>query len=415
MKCYIGLDVSSLKLDACFINEDKEILFEASFPNDINGAQNIKDKILELHQDFSFQKLVIGMESTSMYHFHPSMFFFADDDLNQLNLSVTVENPFRIKQFSKMFDTDKTDKIDARIIADFLRAELYTVNPVKQDNYIALQRLTRTRYQLVCQMTQAKQHFLENLTYKCNTLSRELASSDVSTSIFGSTMITLLTEEMTLDEFAMLELEEAGQYLQKLGKGRFKDPEKLAMAIKKAVRDSYRLSKVTSDSVDLVLAVIANEIKMLKKQIKTLEKAIEDLLDVIPEATCLKSIPGIGSVYAAGLLAEIGQIDRFKDQAALAKYAGLVWKKNQSGNFSAENTPLSRSANRYFRYYLVEATNHVRMYAPEFREYYQAKKKEVPKHQHKRALVLTARKFVRLVDVLLRNGQIYLPQKGGID
>ena len=39
------------------------------------------------------------------------------------------------------------------------------------------------------------------------------------------------------------------------------------------------------------------------------------------------------------------------------------------------------------------------------------KYKEVPKHQHKRALVLTARKLVRLVDVLLRNGQLYTPRR----
>ncbi|SME90187.1 hypothetical protein SAMN02744102_00180, partial [Paenibacillus barengoltzii] len=36
---------------------------------------------------------------------------------------------------------------------------------------------------------------------------------------------------------------------------------------------------------------------------------------------------------------------------------------------------------------------------------------EVPKNQHKRALVLTARKLVRLVDVLLRSGQLYTPRR----
>ncbi|MGX7104870.1 IS110 family transposase, partial [Globicatella sanguinis] len=40
---------------------------------------------------------------------------------------------------------------------------------------------------------------------------------------------------------------------------------------------------------------------------------------------------------------------------------------------------------------------------------YHKKFQEVPKHQHKRALVLTARKLVRLVDVLLRNHQLYTP------
>ncbi|SDH05076.1 hypothetical protein SAMN04489735_1009105, partial [Aneurinibacillus thermoaerophilus] len=43
------------------------------------------------------------------------------------------------------------------------------------------------------------------------------------------------------------------------------------------------------------------------------------------------------------------------------------------------------------------------------RDYYQKKYREVPKHQHKRALVLTARKLVRLIDALLRNDQIYTP------
>src|SRR5690625_2462610 len=65
------------------------------------------------------------------------------------------------------------------------------------------------------------------------------------------------------------------------------------------------------------------------------------------------------------------------------------------------------NGNQYLRYYLVEATNSVRRQIPEYRDYYSKKYQEVPKHQHKRALVLTARKFVRLVDALLRKNQIY--------
>lgn len=56
----------------------------------------------------------------------------------------------------------------------------------------------------------------------------------------------------------------------------------------------------------------------------------------------LTSIPGVGPVYAAGLIAEIGQIERFENQATLAKYAGLHWKKSESGNNKSENTPLTK-------------------------------------------------------------------------
>ncbi|SHH28698.1 hypothetical protein SAMN05421807_105253, partial [Virgibacillus chiguensis] len=50
-------------------------------------------------------------------------------------------------------------------------------------------------------------------------------------------------------------------------------------------------------------------------------------------------------------------------------------------------------------------------HVPEYKEYYAKKFNEVPKHQYKRALVLTARKLVRLVDALLRKNQIYTPQR----
>lgn len=86
--------------------------------------------------------------------------------------------------------------------------------------------------------------------------------------------MNLLTEGITLDEFSEMPLESAAELLQKLGKGRFKNPEQLVKSIQKAVRSSYRLGKVTKNSIDLVLGIIANEIKFLKKQIKEIEKPL---------------------------------------------------------------------------------------------------------------------------------------------
>ncbi|PQE44347.1 IS110 family transposase, partial [Enterococcus faecium] len=70
-------------------------------------------------------------------------------------------------------------------IADFLRIQRFTTSPIKEEKYMALQRLTRTRYQLIKQLTRTKQHFLENLTYKCSTLAREM--KDESISLFSTT------------------------------------------------------------------------------------------------------------------------------------------------------------------------------------------------------------------------------------
>ena len=77
------------------------------------------------------------------------------------------------------------------------------------------------------------------------------------------------------------------------------------------------------------------------------------------------SIPGIGPVYGAGIVAEIGPIQRFASDDALAKYAGLTWRTHQSGQFDAEARPLTRSGNVYWRDDLIEAADKVRVQGPQ--------------------------------------------------
>jgi transposase len=113
-------------------------------------------------------------------------------------------------------------------------------------------------------------------------------------------------------------------------------------------------------------------------------------------------------VYAAGIVAEIGDITRFGgDEAKVAKMAGLKWRRNKPADRASEETPLTRRGNAYLRYYLCEAANSVRMQDDSFAAYYEKKYNEVPKHKHKRAVTLTARKLVRLVVRLLTTNEPY--------
>lgn len=415
MKLNVGLDVSSEKLDACFLGDNpQDIYLEASFTNDTVGASQIKQKVLSLNAEYNFEQIVIGMEATSIYSFHPALFFENDEELSDLKVQTYVENPRRIKAYANSYDIDKTDKNDAFLVADYFRIGRGTKNIIREEKYLALQRLTRARYQMVEQMAKTKQHFLQNLGYKVNTLTRELANG-TSTNVFSATVIDLMTEDLSLDEIAQMPLEEFSELIQQKGRGRFKDPEKLAKVIKKAIRSSYRLGKVMTESIDTILGIQAREIRSLKKSIKEFDKAIEDLVQTMPEYKCLESIPGVGPVYAGGILAEIGQIDRFTDQANLAKYAGLTWTKHDSGKRQSENTPLRRTGNHFLRYYLVEAANSVIRHVPEYRAFYQKKADEVPRNKHKRAVTMTARKFTRLVYILLSEHQLYVPKEANGD
>ncbi|MCC5895486.1 MAG: IS110 family transposase [Alkalibacterium sp.] len=415
MKLFIGLDVSSTKLDTCFLTSDSTILFETSVSNDLLGASEIKEQTLDYIKQFTFTRVVIGMEATGKYSSLLALFFHEDEELRSHGVETTVENPRNIQRFMKVFTEDKNDRLDAFHIADYLRLERFNTSPIKEEQYVALQSLTRARFELIQDMTRTKQHFLNILYMKCNVLQHELKSEKGSTSAFSSTIIELFTTEYTLDDIGYMPLEQLVDLLQEKGRGRFRQPENLAKRLQKAVRNSYRLGKTVQNSIDSVLASQVRIIRTYKEEIKALDKAIVAILDVIPESKSLLSIPGVGPVYTAGILAEVGQIDRFATQAKLAKYAGLYWPKNQSGNFEKESTPLSKQGNRYLRYYLIEATNSVKRHLPEYSEYYQKKFQEVPKHQHKRALALTARKFVRLVDKQLRDHQLYTPPRSVIE
>lgn len=61
--------------------------------------------------------------------------------------------------------------------------------------------------------------------------------------------------------------------------------------------------------------------KALESQIKEFDKTIKAQMKLLPNV--LISIPGIGHLYSVGIMAEIADINRFNNQAELAKYVGL--------------------------------------------------------------------------------------------
>jgi len=407
LKLFVGIDVSSKELETCFMNADGDMLETLTVKNNLEGASFLRDRIVALADKHSISDIHVGLESTSVYSWHPAMYLHQDASLRERNAKVFTINPKLVSKFREAYpDLDKTDRLDAWVIADRLRFGRLTTTIVMQEQYVALQRLTRMRFHLIHNLAREKQYFLQNLFYKCNAFTTEVESS-----VFGHAILEMLSEKYSLDDIATMEVGDLADYLRDKGRNRFPDPDHVARCIQKAARASYRLSKVVEESIDLVLGTSIQAIRSIQAQLKDLDKAIENILETIPGALCLRSVPGIDRVYAAGILAEIGDIERFSDQAAVAKYAGLTWRRSQSGSFEAEDTKRIKSGNRFLRYYLVEAANSVKNRDEEFGEYYRKKYKEVPKHQHKRALVLTARKLVRLVDVLLRNGQLYTPRR----
>ncbi len=235
------------------------------------------------------------------------------------------------------------------------------------------------------------------------TMTQEKVFSDT----FSTTALAVYEKFESAETLAKMDLQELTAFIMEKGKNRFPDPDAVAKALQKAARSSYRLPKTVNDSVNQVLAISITSIRALESQIKAFDKAITKQMELLPNV--LISIPGIGPVLSAGIMAEIGDINRFQNQAALAKYAGLAWQQHQSGNFKAQTTRMIHSGNRFLKYYLCEAAFSLVRCDKEYNRFYHIKYKEVNRFQHKRALALTARKFVRLVFALLKDNRLYRP------
>lgn len=402
---YVGIDVSS-KNNVIYLmlpNGDKHSSF--SLANSHDGSTQLVKRIFAAMTSNNIDSVLIGLEATSVYGDNLVYFLKEDATLASFDRKIHVLNPKQVNKFKESYnDLPKNDYIDAFVIADCLRFGRINKEVYMDDyRYKALQNLTRARYFAVTNLTKEKQRFINVLFKKYSTMTQEKVFSDT----FSTTALAVYEKFESAETLAKMDLQELTAFIMEKGKNRFPDPDAVAKALQKAARSSYRLPKTVNDSVNQVLAISITSIRALESQIKAFDKAITKQMELLPNV--LISIPGIGPVLSAGIMAEIGDINRFQNQAALAKYAGLAWQQHQSGDFEAQTTRMIHSGNRFLKYYLCEAAFSLVRCDKEYNRFYHIKYKEVNRFQHKRALALTARKFVRLVFALLKDNRLYRP------
>lgn len=408
---YVGIDVSSKSNVVCTMDFYRNKYVESSFANNQPGTDELVQKILEcLKEHPDLHTVVAALESTSVYSIHVANSLSSCEALLKFKTYVFVLNPKTTANYKKSFiGLGKTDPIDAFVIADYARAGCIETEPWRGCQFLALKRLTRHRLHLVECITREKAYLVSNLYLKFSELQMLDKDEQPFCDVYGATSSSVLTEYLSPEEIVSASEEELLSFLAEKSRNRIKDISKTADLLKKAARDSYRLDKALYEPLNVSIASSFNCIETFKKEIKAIDVAIErEIKGLNPNAfIILQSIDGIGPVFAGGIIAEIGDISAFHSSDALAKYAGLYWKHNDSGDFTSEDNHMSKAGNRYLRYYLGEAANSMRTHNAEYGAYYRKKYNEVPKHQHKRALALTSRKFVRLVYGLLAKNQLY--------
>lgn len=118
---------------------------------------------------------------------------------------------------------------------------------------------------------------------------------------------------------------------------------------------------------------VQTHVAWLNAEIKKLEEDIGDHIDRHPglkrDADLLESIPGIGSLTAAKVLGQIGDVRRFNSAKALASFIGVTPKQRQSGSSVRGRTMLSRTGSTALRAALYMPSVVARRHNPILRQF----------------------------------------------
>lgn len=136
-------------------------------------------------------------------------------------------------------------------------------------------------------------------------------------------------------------------------------------------QEKNRLKSMVPSKV--VTKTIKQHITYLDKQIDKLTEKINQFIDQDPHLKAQKelllSIPGIGEITAAKLLAEIQDVNRFEDSRQLAAYTGLTPILETSGSSVNRQRGLSKYGRSQFREALYFPAISARKYNPIIRTF----------------------------------------------
>ena len=217
-------------------------------------------------------------------------------DLLRPHGEVVLAHPLRLRAIWS--GRAKTDKLDARVLADLLRAELIPESYVPPERYQALRDLTRARARLVRGRTKAQNglHFL-------------------------------------------------------LGRYNLRAPYRMPFGARGLKwLESLELPPASA----LVRDELVERVRYFDRRVRKLDEELARVAGEFPETEALTPLHGVGLYSALLVVAEIGEPGRFRSARQVAAYAGLTPRVKQSGA-ALKRGRISKEGSAWLRWILVQA------------------------------------------------------------
>ena len=334
MRQCIGIDIHRKFIQVCVMDEQG---------NDCGQARLEMEAAEEMTRVFSAfpEGTQVAVEATMAWG-------WLSDLLEDLGLEVHLAHMRGVRVIAE--SRCKTDKIDARVLADLLRTnflpEAYLAPRELRDKRLLL----RHRQSLIRWRTCAK-NAVHGLLTRYNI---HLEATD----IFG---------KKGVEHLRALEL---------------------------------------GSPADTVLENLLAFIEHTNGLIKKVDRKLASVLESDPRVDLLRSLPGVGKLTAYFLLGEIGTIDRFRSPAKLVSYCGLCPSTRQSASMVYHGS-CRGSGRPLLKWALVEAAHTAVRRESYFATIFHREKR---KGKNKKAYVAVARRMAQVIWAMLKEDRSYIPK-----
>lgn len=387
----IGIDIGKNHHEASIVSpEGKQIGHSLRFATTHKGADSLMSFIFN---NIGNSSCIFGMEATGHYWYRIYSF------LKARGYTIYVINPIQSDSLRKMYIRQtKNDSIDSFLIAEVIRFGQFTTTSMADESILAMRQLCRYRDSVISSRTEIKLRISTIMEQIFPEYEKQFSS------LWLSTSMGILEKYLTPENIENAPIDELFEIIK--DKSHNKLTMKKAISIREAASDTFGI-KIAQDAFSFQLKQLIDRMNFLDKQIEALDCQI---LEYYEKFDCyLHTIPGIGMIAAATILAEIGDINRFKSSSALVAFAGIDPTVRQSGEFSSTHNHMSKRGSPYLRHAIFLAATTCSFHNSPLNAYYK-KKREQGKH-HLTATGAVARKLTTIIYAVFRDGKPYEPKK----
>lgn len=152
-----------------------------------------------------------------------------------------------------------------------------------------------------------------------------------------------------------------------------------------------------NDSTKALIVNAIQQLTQIEETIRSFQIEMDRLAAMLPEYETVRNLYGVGPVYCAQLIAEIGSIDRFASKKALIGFAGIDPPPYQSGSIDVHSRSISKCGSPDLRKTLFQIMRGILQNSPENEPVYQfLDRKRSEGKPYKVYMIAGANKFLRI-------------------